>query len=253
MPSATNPDLGPPFDAGRALALSLGLLTSHAGAIALMTVLIHLPELGFRLYLIAAPAVAERVQQQRGALLAASAMFLTALSTTAIIHRVLHQIQGKSISFVECLRLGFGRTSVVLGINLATMLLVVLGSLAFVVPGLVAATALFVAAPVAVAEGRGVIDSLRRSAELTRGSRWRLFGLLVMVSLPVLGLSLLGLSGVDAGPAQHPTASPRSQALTAVLLVLFQALMSVTMTIVYLELRRKREGAPNVALAASPD
>lgn len=46
-----------------------------------------------------------------------------------------------------------------------------------VVPGWIVGAIFFVATPLAVCEGVGVGDALRRSAELTRGHRWRLFAL----------------------------------------------------------------------------
>jgi hypothetical protein len=253
MPSATNQDPGPPFDVGRALALSLALLTSNAGALALMTVLIHLPTLGFQLYLIAVPTVAGRAHQQQTALLMGAGMFFTALSTAAVIHRVFQQIQGKPVRFVDSLRFGLGRTTAVLLINFVTFVAMLVGGFAFVAPGLLAATMLFVAAPVAVAEGRGVLDSLRRSVELTRGSRWGVFGVLILPISVVVGLNLLTLVAVGDFHAERPLENPRFQAVNAVLSVLFQALTSVTMTVAYLELRRRREGSPDATLAASPD
>jgi hypothetical protein len=73
---------------------------------------------------------------------------------------------------------------------------VVLGFVLLVVPGLMLITAYFVVVPACVLEGLGPINSLRRSARLTKGYRWRIFGLvLIMVVLSLVG-SLLARVGV---------------------------------------------------------
>lgn len=266
MASATKSDPGPPFDAGRALALSLALLASHAGAIALLTVLIHLPTLGYQLFLLASPTIpvpvdaaaaaalspeAMHALQRQAAILGGATMFLTALSTTAVIHRVLQQIQGKPLRFADSLRFGVARTGAVMMISFITLAAGILGGFAFVLPGLVAVTVLFVAAPVAVAEGRGVVDSLRRSVELTRGSRWGVFALLVLPFALAAGLTFAALLAFGDLKSDNPIGNPRFQAVSAVISVLYQALTSVTATVAYLELRR-REGVP-APLAPQPD
>lgn len=51
-----------------------------------------------------------------------------------------------------------------------------LGLMALIVPGFMAMAYFFVAVPVALFEGLGPIDALKRSAALTEGQRWNLFG-----------------------------------------------------------------------------
>jgi hypothetical protein len=36
-----------------------------------------------------------------------------------------------------------------------------------------------------VVEGLGLVDSLRRSVELTRGHRWKIFGIMILVLAPL--------------------------------------------------------------------
>ncbi|MFS8068388.1 MAG: hypothetical protein ACMG6S_18680, partial [Byssovorax sp.] len=194
-----------------------------------------------------------RAQQQQFAILMGAGLFLSALSTAAVTHGVFQQIQGKSASFGECLRLGIARTPTVLLINLVTLVLMGLGGLAFFLPSLLAATVLFVAAPSAVAEGRGVIESLRRSAELTRGSRWAVLSLLIAPISLAVGLHLVALLAFGDVEAEHPLADPRFQAVSAILSVLYQALTSATMAITYFKLRLKHEGARKVDLTGALD
>jgi hypothetical protein len=112
---------------------------------------------------------------------------------------------------------------------------------------------LFVAAPAAVAEGRGVIDALRRSVELTRGSRWAVFNLVIAPISLVVGLNLVVLLAVGDLKAEHPLESSRFQAVSALLSVLYQALTSVTMAVAYFTLRVKHEGARKIDLGGATD
>ena len=241
MPSATTPDPGPPLEAGPALAQSFSILGANVGALALMTLGIHLPVLATQLYLIAAPAVAARAQPSIALLLGAQ-LFFTALSTGAVTHATLMQLEGKPAPVSECLRIAINRAAVILVINVLTLVAVFCGTLAFVLPGLFVATVLFVAAPAAVAEGLGVFAAIQRSIELTRGARWGIFGLWIMPIAMVLGLHLVAVRAFVDLTAERPFEEPRFQAVSAVISVLFQALTSVTMAVAYRRLRGPAAG-----------
>ncbi|MFC7231038.1 hypothetical protein ACFQMM_05720 [Saliphagus sp. GCM10025308] len=82
-------------------------------------------------------------------------------------------------------------------------LLVGLGLALFVLPGLVAATALAFTHPYLAIERVGPIDAARRSIELTRGSWLRVFVLLVVIVLSFLTVSSLGavaLAALESAP-----------------------------------------------------
>lgn len=82
-------------------------------------------------------------------------------------------------------------------------LVVGLGLALFVVPGLVAATALAFTHPYLATERVGPIDAARRSVELTRGSWLRVFALLVVIVLSFLTVSSLGavaLAALESAP-----------------------------------------------------
>jgi hypothetical protein len=83
-----------------------------------------------------------------------------------------------------------------------------IGLLAFIVGGLAVAVLFAAAAPAAVAEGRGVFDSLGRSIRLTRNNRWAILGLsVVFMVMLVLFVMVLGavILGVSYGLGLDPT------------------------------------------------
>jgi hypothetical protein len=60
------------------------------------------------------------------------------------------------------------------------------GLILLIVPGVIAVLALWVAIPVCIVERLGVVASIRRSLELTRGQRGQLFLMLIVIWLLVV-------------------------------------------------------------------
>lgn len=92
-----------------------------------------------------------------------------------------------------------GRWGALTLVALATFGITLAGLVLLVIPGLIAQVTLMFAAMAVSVEGLSGGAALRRSAELTRGRRWRLFWIIVLIGLIVgaigVVLSLL-LSGV---------------------------------------------------------
>jgi uncharacterized membrane protein len=72
---------------------------------------------------------------------------------------------------------------VVIGVAIVAAIAKALAAILLIVPGLIVATMLWVAVPVAVVERPGVMRSLTRSAALTKGSRWQVFGIALLIGI----------------------------------------------------------------------
>lgn len=118
------------------------------------------------------------------------AILLYFLVTAALVYGTLQDLRGEKASIGECFSQGLGRMFPVLGIALVTYLAIFLATLVLVIPGIYVAVMLWVTIPVAVVERRG-IGSLGRSADLTRGYRWRIVGALLIYLLIAIGISML--------------------------------------------------------------
>ena len=94
----------------------------------------------------------------------------------ALSYTVFQQLRGRKVGFGESLQIGLSRILPVLGVGILAGLCYVLGTLACVIPGIIAMCALYVSVPVCVVEKPGIVASLKRSFELTRNSRWPIFG-----------------------------------------------------------------------------
>src|SRR5262245_23105166 len=110
------------------------------------------------------------------------------LSQAVIVHAAFQNMRGRPVQLGEALNIAMQRFFPILGVALLTAILAGLGMLALLVPGFILLIMWFVAIPVCVVEQRGAWASMQRSAELTKGHRWKIFGmmiLLVIISLVV--------------------------------------------------------------------
>jgi hypothetical protein len=96
---------------------------------------------------------------------------------------VIQFLANQKVSFEEAARFGLKRIGSVLLIGILSILGIMLGSLLFIVPGIILSIVWYVAIPVFIAEDCGATDSLSRSAALTDGYRWPVFGLVLVVGL----------------------------------------------------------------------
>jgi hypothetical protein len=87
-----------------------------------------------------------------------------------------------------------------LGLSIVVGVLVFIGLIFFIIPGVILALIWFVAVPVMIIEDKGVFESMSRSGELTKSNRWRLFGLMVVVYLGILVVFLLAAALTVALP-----------------------------------------------------
>jgi hypothetical protein len=129
------------------------------------------------------------------------ASILTIIVEAAIIYDAVGMMSGRAPSFGGSLRAGVSRFWPFFGTGLLLGLGAAFGFALLLVPGVILLMAWFVAVPVCVVERLGPIRSLSRSARLTKGHRWALFGLAVLGFVGYalaagLMFGLLSLTGV---------------------------------------------------------
>jgi hypothetical protein len=164
-------------------------------------------------------------------------VILTYLAQAVILHVAFQAMRGKAVNLGEALSVGLSRFFPIFGLAIILGFLVGLATLALIVPGLILLTMWFVGAPVCVVERLGPWSSLKRSAELTKGHRWKVFGLMILlliISVVVSQLITLGLSPVG------------SFILTLVASLVWAALWgayySIAVAVSYHDLRVAKEG-----------
>lgn len=141
----------------------------------------------------------------------------------------------------DCLATAVAVLLPLIAIGLVSGIAIFVGFLFLIVPGIYLALGWVVAVPVLVQEREGVFGSLSRSRALTRGSRWRLFAmfLVMLVMLWVLSIPLgmfMALGGALGAPFVAPAIS------TAISATLSSVFSTTIAAVSYIELRRIREG-----------
>jgi hypothetical protein len=136
----------------------------------------------------------------------------------------------------DCFAKGLTAYFPLLGLGLLAGLGIAAGTVALIVPGLMLATAWSVAAPVYIAEGLALTACLGRSATLTRGHRWKILALFLM-----LGTAMIILTVLANWIGGFPIAG-----LTRLLLTL---LSTVGVAALYVELCQVKDGGSPQQLA----
>jgi hypothetical protein len=179
------------------------------------------------------------------------ALFGVILQTT-IIYGTVSDLNNRPVSVAESLSAGLRAFLPVIGLAILLGLGVGLASMLLLVPGIMLAIAWCVAIPAYVVEQTGVMGASGRSAELTRGNRWRIFGLLVIYFIAVIIIELvLGLFSRVTGFAMVGRLPILTLLIFAPLIQMASTLIaSAGAAVLYVELRRLRDGVGPEGLAA---
>jgi hypothetical protein len=122
-----------------------------------------------------------------GLLLGLVSILASNIATGAITFGVFQQLRGQDASVAECLSRGLSLLLPVVGLAIVQSLLVGLGLIACLVPGILLAVRWAVSVPAAVTEGTGVSASMERSTFLTDGLRWDVFSVLFVLGVIQIG------------------------------------------------------------------
>jgi predicted neutral ceramidase superfamily lipid hydrolase len=162
---------------------------------------------------------------------------LQSLAYATCLYGAYETMRGKDFSIAESFSVGLGRLAPVLGTAVAVGILTGLASLLLVVPGAIVYLMMYVALPVCVVERLGPFDSVRRSRLLTKGSRWKILGLLLLMCLAIM------IVGAVFGGIGAALAGLRGYAIGAGLVsVLIYSFFAVLAAVVYHDLRVAKEG-----------
>jgi hypothetical protein len=173
------------------------------------------------------------------------ALALGTLSQAIVVHGAFQDMRGRPVILFEALRLGFGRLLAIVGLAICMSFAVGIGFLLLIVPGLILLTMWFVATPACVVERLGVSASMARSSALTKGYRWQVFGMMILIaiaeSIGGVGVkAVLGLTG-SAGLVIAGTLIWSSVA---------SAFSSIFAVVTYHDLRVAKEGIDTQQIAA---
>jgi hypothetical protein len=172
------------------------------------------------------------------------AVVLSGLSQAVVLTAAFEDMRGRPVDMLASFLVGWRRFPAVIGVTLLAGFFTGLAFLALIFPGYMVMTMLFVATPVCVVERLGPIASLGRSAVLTKGTRWRVFGMMIVVGI----IGAIGTGMVEAlAYGVGPTIAPVVKVIWQGLLGAYSAILVV---VTYHDLRVAKEGVDTDQIAA---
>jgi hypothetical protein len=173
-------------------------------------------------------------------------MVTSSILQGALIYGTVQDQNGARATIGESLTTGLRAFLPLIGLSILLSLGIAFGFVLLFVPGLMLLCAWCVAVPVLIAERRGVFECFGRSAELTRGNRWTIFALFVIVL--VVFIVIGAVLGVTLGVSAFVTGSitgfnPIAVGVQGLTSTLSGMVGATGASVLYVELRRAREGA----------
>lgn len=246
-----------PLTVGEILDTSFSLYRRHFAALATVALICTGVPLVLRLFLEAAGGIFSNLTL--GLLYGISLLVLNLVATGATVFIVSESYLGRPISAREALDRATPYIGRILVCSLLLALVVGLGFLLLIIPGIMLAVGLALAIPAVILEPRSSASAaLSRSWELTRGARWRIFGLgvtlLVLLYIPALAMTGLLALLVSSGHAVIGSASVPMIAVLAVsgiVQMFIYPLFYCVLTVTYYDLRVRKEGFDLELLAST--
>ena len=166
---------------------------------------------------------------------------------------VVMDLHGQRATIAACMTTGLSRFFPALAVAVLSVVCVGAASVT-VVGGIIVFCMLYVATPVAVLERAGILGALSRSAALTKGHRWGILGLFLVLLVVNLGiLYLLHAAVLDSASKTVATAFANLRSriyLDYAREVVLGSLGAVMASVSYYLLRAEKEGTTASELAA---
>lgn len=192
-------------------------------------------------------------------------LVLALLFQSSLVRATIEDLNGKRPAIGDCIQIALRCIFPTLGIGLVVFFVMVLGVVAIavagliipifgtiiafvmlLVPGIMWLLGISVSVPVLIQERLGVFGSMSRSRALTKGSRWSLFGLLLILFLVAIAFQMA--FALVFGLAFALTGSLSTVGLvvgaigSAVVSTVVSTVISVAIAVSYVELRQIKEG-----------
>lgn len=172
----------------------------------------------------------------------------------SVIHGTISDLNGKKANLDDCIATGLKYLLPVIGISILTAFALAAGFILLIVPGVMMAMAWCVNVPVVVVERKGVFEAFGRSADLTRGHRWPIFGLAVIYVLVVWVVDAVGMATTAgfslANLARGPGFNGAEWVVLTVLQIVQSLIAAAGVASIYYELRATKDGVGPESLAS---
>jgi hypothetical protein len=232
------------FSIGRVIGDSFGVYARNFVSFSILALLIGLVDLLFNLFFVASltSGAAQDPSQMDPTQINWMPMILGGLISIivgTIIYGTFQDLRGQKASIGDCIARGLSSIVPVIVGSILLSLAVSIGFMLVIVPGLILLVMWWVYVPAIVVEGKGIIGAFGRSRELTRGRRWHILGILVLVGIVMIAISWVIGNVMLADPTGGLSAG-------SIVLYLFSSLVTaysaVLAAVGYYYLRAEKEG-----------
>jgi hypothetical protein len=167
------------------------------------------------------------------------AFLTTSLANGAVIYGVVQELRGRAFSVGNSILAALRRLLPMFGVTICVGIVIGLGAMLLLVPGIILACMYLLSIQTCVAERAGVFTSMSRSRFLTKGHRWQLFGILLLVLVAAIILNVVfGLLFSLGHPDRTFETVIGTQAASAIL----GSFNGVLFSVIYYQLRVAKEG-----------
>jgi hypothetical protein len=183
-------------------------------------------------------------------------MLLWMITQGALVRATVAFSEGHKASLGESIMAGLRAAVPLLLLGLLTAVAFAVGLVLLIVPGIILYVMWSVAAPALVDERLGPLEALERSGDLTRGMRWKVFGLILILFVmywlfaALVGLiSVMTYGGLDEFAASGSRLSLGDMAINLVSSTITSGVGGVMHSSLFIELRDWKDGPQTETLA----
>ena len=224
---------GEPFSIGRVFSQTSSAFGQGFGKFLVLTGIAYIPMLMISIVTVTNPG-ANLYVAPIGVLVS---LVVAPITTATCLFGALQILRKRDFTLGESFSVALSRYWPMLGASLLGALFMMLLMLLLLVPGLIYGCMIFVAQPACVVEPLGPMSALRRSRELTKGYRWPIFGLFILI-LIVMSVASLGAEFLVTQMA-GPIIGKLAKYVVDTVVVAF---VSVLYAVTYSQLRAAKEG-----------
>jgi hypothetical protein len=163
-------------------------------------------------------------------------IILNVVTQATVLYGSFQAMRNRPVDIGASFQKGLSRLLPIIGLSFCVAFAVGFGMILFIVPAFIFLSMFFVALPACVVEGLGPFQSMGRSSTLTKGHRWKIFG--IYVALAIIG-------GV-VGSIIAAVLSTAGLVVAVIGRMLWDALMgayqSIAVAVTYHDLRVAKEG-----------
>lgn len=232
---------GAPFRIGAVLNRTFAVFSRQLGKFILLALIPMIPLLLLILVLASGSKGTATGVAVAGGVTAIVTFILQTVAQATSLYGAFQEMRNQPFTVAQSIRIGLARTLPVIGVAILSGLAAGLGAMLLIIPGIIVGCMLYVSIPACVIEKTDVMQSLRRSAALTKGYRWQIFGLLLLLfAIAFIGGFVLGWLGGGA---------LATELLNFAWQVVFTAFGAVLAAVIYHDLRAAKEGIDTDKLA----